>query len=248
MSIKAAVVDDEPLARARLKRLLKKHSVNVVADGESGIDALNIIDKHTIDILFIDINMPLMNGLDAVRQIDQIAQDSPDSQLPAIVFCTAYDEYAIQAFQTNAVAYLLKPFDSDDVAAALLKATSVNRLQLNQLNQEQNLVQTLSIHHDGVLQNMDVAEFAYFKSVDKHVYAVLKTEQEVFIDQTLAQLEEKLNERFVRIHRNALLNKDCVGRLLRSDEGHAQVELKGGNTRLSVSRRHLSDVKKCFEL
>lgn len=247
MSIQAAVVDDEPLARARLTRLLEKHSVNVVAQGESGLDALNIVNEHSIDILFIDINMPLMNGLDAVRQIDQIAQESPESQIPAIVFCTAYDEYAIQAFQTNAVAYLLKPFTADDVSAALLKATSLNRLQINKLNQSKNLVETLSIHHDGVLQNIDVSGFAYFKSVDKHVYAVLKTNQQILIDQTLAQLEEKLEKRFVRIHRNALLNKDSAGRLLRNEEGHAEVELKGGHTKLSVSRRHLSDVKKCFE-
>ncbi len=246
MTIQAAVVDDEPLARARLVRLLEGQSVGVVAQGETGLDVVKIIKNQTIDILFVDINMPQMNGLEAVRKITQISQQMPNVQMPAIVFCTAYDEYAVQAFQTNAIAYLLKPFGADDVKAALAKATRVNRLQVSQLAQQQESVTTLAIHHDGVLQNMNVSGFAYFKSVDKHVYVVTENQQEILVNQTLAQLEEKLHANFVRIHRNALLNKDFAGRLLRTEAGHTQVELKDGHTVLAVSRRHLNDIKSCF--
>jgi len=159
------------------------------------------------------------------------------------VFCTAYDEFAIQAFQTNAIAYLLKPFGAQDIRAALQKATSLNQLQVNQLNESNNVTNTIAIHYDGALQNMDVSRFSYFKSVDKHVYAVLQDDQQILVNQTLAQLEKKLSNDFVRIHRNALLNKACAGRLLRNDSGQVEVELKNSVTTLAVSRRHLSDVK-----
>lgn len=247
MTIQAAIVDDEPLARARLLRLLQAQSVNVVAQGETGLDAVNIVQNESVDVLFIDINMPLMNGLEAVEKIAAISQDKPDMRMPAIVFCTAYDEYAVKAFQTNAIAYLLKPFGAEDVSAALTKATQVNRLQLTQLSQSNEAAATLVIHHGGVLQNMDVTRCAYFKSVDKHVYVVTESEQEILVNQTLAELEKKFHTSFVRIHRNALLNRKFAGRLLRNDKGHVQVELKGGGTTLAVSRRHLADIKSCFE-
>lgn len=161
MKVSAAVIDDEPLGRARLKRLLAEQQVDVLAEGETGLDAIRLVKQYEVDLMFIDINMPLMNGLQAVQEIDQFVTGQQDRKSPAIVFCTAYDEYAVQAFKTNAVAYVLKPFSEHDLNAAIRKATHLSRLQITQLQQSQDASATLAVHYDGALQNIDVSNFMY---------------------------------------------------------------------------------------
>jgi two-component system response regulator AlgR len=236
----AAVVDDEPLARIRLKRLLEMRDVQVVAEGENGVQAIEIIRQHRIDILFIDINMPVMNGLDAVREIDSL-----DENGPAVVFCTAYDEYAIDAFRTNAIAYLLKPFDVEELQAVLHKAKRVSRLQLGHLRDSQTFEKALTIHHHGVLKNIPISEIVYFYSNDKNVFAVFKDGLEVLVDKTLMQLETELEEDVIRIHRGYLVNRREISILFRH-ENQSKIELESLDRSLVVSRRHLAQVKQCF--
>jgi two-component system response regulator AlgR len=236
----AAVVDDEPLARMRLKRLLEMRDVRVVAEGENGAQAIEIVQQNRIDILFIDINMPVMNGLDAVRAIDSL-----DDNGPAVVFCTAYDEYAIHAFRTNAIAYLLKPFDVEELQAVLQKAKRVSRLQLGQLRNSQTLEKALTIHHLGVFKNIPISEIVYFYSNDKNVFAVFKDGLEVLVDQTLIQLETELEEDVIRIHRGYLVNRREISILFRH-ENQSKIELESLDRSLVVSRRHLAQVKQCF--
>jgi two-component system response regulator AlgR len=236
----AAVVDDEPLARIRLKRLLEMRDVRVVAEGENGAQAIEIVQQNRIDILFIDINMPVMNGLDAVRAIDSLGDNGP-----AVVFCTAYDEYAIDAFRTNAIAYLLKPFDVEELQSVLQKAKRVSRLQLGQLRNSQTLEKALTIHHLGVLKNIPISEIVYFFSNDKNVFAVFKDGLEVLVDQTLIQLERELEEDVIRIHRGYLVNRREISILFRH-ENQSKIELKSLDRSLVVSRRHLAQVKQCF--
>jgi len=240
MTMLAAVVDDEPLARIRLKRLLEMHEVQVVAQGENGAQAIEIVKQHCIDILFIDINMPVMNGLDAVRAIDSL-----DENGPAVVFCTAYDEYAIDAFRTNAIAYLLKPFDVEELESVLQKAKRVSRLQLGQLRDSQTLEKALTIHHLGVLKNIPISAIVYFYSNDKNVFAVFRDGLEVLVDQTLIQLESELEEDVIRIHRGYLVNRREVSILFRH-ANQSKIELKSLDRSLVVSRRHLAQVKQCF--
>lgn len=240
MTMLAAVVDDEPLARMRLKRLLEMRDVRVVAEGENGAQAIEIVQQNRIDILFIDINMPVMNGLDAVRAIDSL-----DDNGPAVVFCTAYDEYAIDAFRTNAIAYLLKPFDVEELQAVLQKAKRVSRLQLGQLRNSQTLEKALTIHHLGVLKNIPISEIVYFYSNDKNVFAVFKDGLEVLVDQTLIQLERELEEDVIRIHRGYLVNRREISILFRH-ENQSKIELESLDRSLVVSRRHLAEVKQCF--
>jgi two-component system response regulator AlgR len=240
MTMLAAVVDDEPLARMRLKRLLEMRDVRVVAEGENGAQAIEIVQQNRIDILFIDINMPVMNGLDAVRAIDSL-----DDNGPAVVFCTAYDEYAIDAFRTNAIAYLLKPFDVEELQAVLQKAKRVSRLQLGQLRNSQTLEKALTIHHLGVFKNIPISEIVYFYSNDKNVFAVFKDGLEVLVDQTLIQLETELEEDVIRIHRGYLVNRREIFILFRH-ENQSKIELESLDRSLVVSRRHLAQVKQCF--
>jgi len=237
MSIRAVVVDDEPLARTRLTRLLTAEGVNVLYQGCNGQEAISLVE---IDVLFIDINMPIKNGLQAAQEIS--AMDRP----PAIVFCTAYDEYAVQAFKTNAVSYLLKPIQAEDIRSALEKASSLSRFQIGQMLDQKEIVSYLTIHYQGFLQNIPLSEFLYFRSVNKNIFATLLNGEDVLVDKSLKQLEADLGNEFIRIHRGVLMNRHQVSRLIRQEDGKVFVILKSLGIRLAVSRRHLSEVKKCF--
>lgn len=242
MSIKAIVVDDEPLARARLRRLLIAQGVDVVAEGENGLQAVSLVERQQVDMLFLDINMPVMTGLEAAAQIGASAK-----QAPAIVFCTAYDEFAIQAFNTNATAYLLKPIQANDIATAINKATSISQLQLSQILEQQQGTKTIAVNYRGALQNMELSKFAYFSSIDKNVFAVLSDGEQILIDKTLKFLESQYAGDLLRVHRSTLINQAYAERLLRGVSGNTSVILKNFETPLAVSRRHLSEVKKCFQ-
>lgn len=242
MAIRAIVVDDEPLARARLRRLLSSQGVDVVADGSNGVEAVELVQIHNVDMLFIDINMPLKSGIQAAEDIVALLEKPP-----AIVFCTAYDQYAIDAFKTNATAYLLKPIQVEDIANAIEKATSISRLQLNQLMAQQSPIKSLAVHYQGGLKNIELTKFAYFCSIDKSVFAVLQGGEQILIDKTLKVLEAEYLADLVRVHRSTLINRHQVDRLVRDQDGKVSIVLKGSDKALSVSRRHLSEVKKCFQ-
>ena len=240
MKISALVVDDEPLARSRLKRLLNDLNVDVVAEGADGKQALDLVAKHPVDMLFIDINMPILNGLDAATEISNMV-DQP----PSIVFCTAYDDYAIQAFKANASSYLLKPVSREELAEVISRAARVNKMQLNNLDSAKPPT-TLAIGADQSIENVDLESIGYFRSVDKHVFALLAERGEVLIDFTLKELESKFGLAFVRCHRNALLNRSYLAKLTRDEDGKPFVHMKNCEAVFQVSRRHLADVKRCF--
>jgi len=243
MTIKAIAVDDEPLARARLVRLLTMQGVKVIAQGENGQQAIDLVfENKDVDILFIDINMPIKTGLQAVNDICATHQDPP-----AIVFCTAYDEYALDAFKTNAVAYLLKPIQAEDIANAIEKASHVNKFQRTNLFEQESGNKTIAVHHEGVLQNLPVTRFLFFKSENKNVFGILDNGQELLIDNTLKNLAEQFDSDFVRTHRATLMNKKQASSLLKEESGAVFVKLKDSEFNLPVSRRHLSEVKKCFQ-
>lgn len=240
MTVNAAIVDDEPLARSRLKRLLSMQNVNVVAEGENGYHALQIAERDDVDIMFLDINMSQKNGLDAAREMNELV-----AQPPALIFCTAYDHFAVEAFKTNAIAYLLKPFETKDLEAALQKASSVSRLQVAKLVELQSDNVSIPMTIAGVLENVPASKVLYFHSVDKHVYAVLESGSENLIDVTLKEVEEKYKTQFVRVNRSVVVNRGQALRLVR-EAGAPQLEIKYNSTRFLISRRRLSEVKECF--
>ncbi|MFT5135964.1 MAG: two-component system response regulator AlgR [Arenicella sp.] len=241
MKINALVVDDEPLARNRLKRMLEDLNVEVLGEGADGNQAIELLERYAVDMLFIDINMPTKDGLAAADEIMQTVE-----RPPSIVFCTAYDEYAIQAFKANASAYLLKPVTREDLAEVIQRAAQINRMQLNQLQAQTESGSTLAIGVDLTIENVDIKRIAYFRSVDKHVYASLAARGEVLVDFTLKELESNYALSFVRCHRNALLNRSYLAKLSRDEDGKSFVSLKNCEAVFQVSRRHLAEVKKCF--
>ena len=235
-------MDDEPLARSRLKRQLLALDIEVVAEGCNGQDAIDLVLNNEVELLFIDIQMPVKDGLQAVKEIEQKL-----SALPAIIYCTAHDEYALQAFSTNAVAYLLKPANSEDIEAAIKKAATVTKLQVDEFNTQSTPEAMLTIHYRGAVQKTPISEFSYFNSVDKSVFANLLTGEQILVDHTLKGLQQQFGDQLIRIHRSMLVNTSHVYRLTKDDSGSVYIELLSGGDGLKVSRRHVTEVKKCFD-
>ena len=235
------LVDDEPLARERLERLLARLRPQVqcfhAADGEQ---ALATVAGGSIDLVLLDINMPGIGGLEVAAQLDEV--ESP----PAVIFCTAYDEYALSALQHQVVAYLLKPVRQADLARALDAAGRVNRLQLAGLQREMEGTGGARSHvhspSQGGLQSLPVDEIRCFVAQEKYVTAY-SPDAEMVIADTLRDLEQELGERFVRVHRNTLVALQHVSGLQRTDTGGWCLELEGLALRPQVSRRHLTEVK-----
>jgi len=236
------VVDDEPLARARLERFINAMSeVELLAIGANGKEAIELAEKHEPDVLLLDIEMPSMTGLEAAKVIlEQF------SEPPAIIFCTAYDEYALEAFSTSAVAYLLKPIDYNDLKTAILRAQRLSRLQLHHLESTSSDDQQINIDQDGYLAKLPVADLVYFRAEGKSVVAGLMDSTEVIVDYTLKTLEESLAKGFVRVHRSSLINKRYLKELISDGDGQKALRLHHTDLVFQVSRRHLKLVKEVF--
>ncbi|QIB65255.1 LytR/AlgR family response regulator transcription factor [Kineobactrum salinum] len=236
--MKILVVDDEPLARDRLLRLLQKlRPEATVLQAGSGEQALIMLAREQPSLLLLDIRMPGLDGIAVAVQLDALPQP------PALIFCTAYDEYALEALRHQAVAYLLKPVREAELARALALAGRVNRLQLEALDGAlpTGRSQVSSQGHRGV-ETLPVAEVRCFVAEQKYVNAVAP-ERELLLPDALKDLECELARDFVRVHRNALVALRHVRRLRRDPDGCWYVELDGVALCPQVSRRHLAEVK-----
>jgi len=183
-----------------------------------------------------------VDGLEAAEHL--LKSESP----PAVIFCTAYDEHALQAFKVHAVDYLLKPVSRDDLSAALGRAKSMTKGKLHALEGE--------VHNDGSprrkhisarthkgIELVGVDDVRYFMADQKYV-TVRHGEVEVLIDETLKELEDEFPNLFVGIHRNSLLSLNFLEGMEMSTAGHYQVRLRGIEERLTVSRRHVAGLRK----
>lgn len=239
LKLKAIVVDDEPLARARLARLAGMCGLQVIGQGENGVDACQLAADTDAHILFLDIDMPRKNGIDAAFEITQM------NDPPCIVFCTAYDEYAIKAFESGAMAYLLKPISIDDMSAAVEKAGRVSRAQLETIASMRPEEEFVSYVNEGILKRAPLSAFVAFYSLSKHVYAVNADQQETLVDITLKQLEDRYVDTLIRVHRGAVVNRNKISEIRRVNDGRYEVVVEGGFA-VQISRRHLKRVKECF--
>lgn len=243
------IVDDEPLARERLSRLvgdLEGYSVMEPGAG-NGDEALTMIDSLKPDVVLLDIRMPgALDGLQVAARLCE--RDAP----PAVVFCTSDDEFALDAFQVSAVGYLVKPVRSELLLEALKKAERPNRVQLAALTRPAaetgNGPRThISARTRKGIELIPLDQVIYF--IADHKYVTLRHEGgEVLLDEPLKALEDEFGDRFVRIHRNALVARERIERLQRTPLGHFQLYLKGLNgDALIVSRRHVAGVRKMMQ-
>jgi two-component system response regulator AlgR len=190
--------------------------------------------------LLMDIRMPVMDGLEAATHL--MSMDTP----PAVIFTTAYDQHALEAFEVNAVDYLLKPIRKDRLASALQKARRVTLRQLRQLNkaQDEPAARThISVHMRGQINLIPVQDIIYFMADSKYVTVRTATESHL-IEDSLVSLEEEFGERFLRIHRNALVAAPFIRGIEKQPSGRWRVLLKGIDDKLDVSRRHTPAVRR----
>lgn len=242
MKIRALVVDDEPLARSRMLRLIDQiKSIEVVGVAEHGEQAVELACQLQPSLIFMDVEMPRMTGISAAKIIRAKLEDCQ----PAIIFCTAYDGYALEAFSVNATAYLLKPFSLDDIKDAIDRAFEVSVLQ-GHVTKDSGPEKIFLMRSGVSAERLSFSEINYFRSEDKCVLAGMVNAKEVVVDLTLKEIELNHADQVVRVHRNSLVVKSKIQRLVRV-EGKDYVRLYNCEREFQVSRRALPGVRKSFD-
>jgi len=247
--LKILLVDDEPLARERLRTLLGDIAIQfpteVVGEAGNGLAALACIREQAVDVVLADIRMPGMDGIELAGHLG--AFEKP----PAVIFTTAYDNYAVQAFDLNALDYLLKPVRTQRLLTALQKvrgAVPADPALLAGIGREvRGSGRThLSSHERGRLMLVPVAEVLYFKADLKYVTA-RTVEREFLLDEALTHLETEFAERFIRLHRAVLVAKLALAGFEKAAgddaEAYGWALLRGVPEKLPVSRRQWAPAK-----
>jgi len=255
MTINVVIVDDEPLAREGISlRLQQEKDINIVAECENGSDAIRTILSLKPDLVFLDIKMPKVNGFDVVNAVGS-------EHMPPVIFLTAYDEYAIEAFNAHAIDYLLKPIDNERFKECLSHARehilknkiSQRSEQLTQLlNQTQGLTSTpnsthlsaanvnnerLVIRSNGhvyLLKSEDI----YWVEAEGDYVSVHTPQKSHLVRETMKNMEQRLSEQgFQRVHRSSIVNLHYVSELISLDSGDYQIILRD-NTKVKLSRNY----------
>lgn len=235
---KILIADDEPLARDRLRRLVDAlPGYQVCGEAADGDATLREVAVQAPDIVLLDIRMPGQDGLAVAEQLSAL------NHPPAIIFCTAFDHYAINAFDVHAVAYLLKPVRREALNDALARAGRVNRVQLQALqnrdlsNESQIAVRT----HKGT-ELIDLTSIQFCEA-DQKCVTIHHSSGETVTDFTLKELEQTYPGHLLRIHRHTLVGVRFIKSLRRNRDGHYLMDLREGPGPLSVSRRHATVVR-----
>jgi two-component system response regulator AlgR len=237
--LRVLIVDDEAPARQRLRDLLSdcalEMPVEVAGEAANGRHALELLGERGADVLLLDIRMPEMDGIELAQHVQKLAPP------PAIIFTTAYDDYAVRAFEVHAVDYLVKPIRGARLHEALLRARKVPPLKtvtLQALRPEPRV--NLAVNERGRIHLVPVAAIVFLKAELKYV-TVRTAVREYLIEESLLALEQEFADRFVRVHRNCLVAKSAVLGFERATgpdgEGRWLVVLDGIAEKIAVSRR-----------
>lgn len=243
MTIRTLIVDDEPLARERIRKLLEKETdVEIVGECADGREAVTAIGGQRPDLVFLDIQMPELDGFGVLAQIDR-------SAMPAVVFVTAYDRFALRAFEVHAMDYLLKPFDGQRFRSALERARErIRRQQTGELSERVSellaglktgakIQDRLAVKVAGKVLFLKMEEIDWIEAADNYVSLHVGNEAHLHRE-TMAALEEKLPaDKFMRISRSTIVNIERIKELQPLFHGEYAVILRSG-TRLTLSRSH----------
>ncbi len=244
MALKVLIVDDEPPARERLRSLLVEiGNVEVVGEAITGEQGVQSAVALSPDVVLLDVRMPGMDGIEAARHLNALEEP------PAVIFATAYDEYAINAFDAQAIGYLLKPIRKEKLAAALAQASRLTRPQLQKLaasGTSERRTHIAARHREG-LRLIPLEEVQFFFAEQKYT-TVRHLKGEDLIEDSLRALEEELGAAFVRIHRNALVSARFLDRIERNPDGQYFVHLRGCEAPLQVSRRMAGELRDRFRI
>ncbi len=238
--LKTLIVDDEALARDRLRSLVEELGAGeVIAEAKNGQQAIEAIQQQHPDIVLMDIRMPGMDGIEAAKHIANM--ENP----PAVIFTTAYGDYALDAFDAHAIYYLLKPIRKERLEDALNRAKAMTQTIIESLQDDLPTTRThLSVFVQGNIQLVPVNQIIYFRADQKYVSVFTIDGEEVLIEESLKSLEEEFGKDFLRIHRNTLIAKNAINKLEKTIEGKFIIKLKNLEEPLVISRRLLSSVRK----
>jgi two-component system LytT family response regulator len=242
MSVKTIIIDDERLARTELKKLLQEHNdIEVVDEATNVEEGLEKIELHNPDLIFLDIQMPGKTGFDLLEELDKI---------PKVIFTTAYDEYAIKAFEVNALDYLLKPIEPKRLTDSIQKVFIEN----NKESSEENSNKSLLNENDQVFVKdgekcwfVKLNEIRLFESVGNYAKVYFGSNKPLIL-KSLNSLEERLDDKyFFRANRKHIINLRWVEKIEPYFNGGLLVELKGGE-KIEISRRQTVKFKETMSL
>jgi two-component system LytT family response regulator len=252
MKIKTLIVDDEPLARDRVKRFLRDEAdVEIVGECGNGVEALAAIREQKPDLVFLDIQMPEKNGFEVVRALNA-------KTLPTVIFVTAYDQYALQAFDVHALDYLLKPFNRERIHRAVARAREhIEHKNLGNLDErlasliadlrgEKKYLDRLVVKAVGRVFFLKTDEIEWIEAAGNYVKLHVGRDSHM-IRETMNGIEAKLDpEKFLRIHRSTVVHIDCIKELHPMFSGDYAVILRNG-TELALSRNYRERFLELFE-
>jgi two-component system response regulator AlgR len=238
------IADDEAPARQRLRDLLDEIRASfplaIVDEARTGREALEVVNREKVDVVLLDIRMPDMDGMEAARHLAGMAQP------PAIIFTTAFDSYALKAFEVNAIDYLLKPIRRERLLAALGKTHAAPPVSREALAAAANMPRRhLSVHERGKIHLVPLADILYLRAELKYV-TVRTAQREFLVEESLTKLEEEFADSFVRIHRNCIVARAAIsGFEKNADESESgwAVVIRATGEKLPVSRRQQAVVK-----
>ena len=245
-ALRVVVADDEAPARSRIRDLLEdcaaSLALQVVGEAANGHELLEFLQRVPADVVLLDIRMPEMDGVEAAHHIQKLAEP------PAVIFTTAYDSYALKAFELHALDYLVKPIRLRRLYDALTRVRSITPLSLDVLQQiAPEARRHLSVQERGRVILVPVDKILYMRAELKYV-TIRTAEREHLLEESLTRLEQEFHQRFVRVHRSCLVARDAVDRFERAStddglEGGWSVVLRGLDERLPVSRRQQHVIK-----
>ncbi len=246
--LKTIIIDDEQLARQRLKRLLKEHDViDIVAEAENGAEGLILIEQLQPDLVFLDIEMPILSGFEMLAKL---------KHQPKIVFTTAYDQYAIKAFEEDSVDYLLKPIESERLEKTIKKLKQTHQIS-NQVNIEDLLlkisgkknIKTLTVKLGDKILLVKLVDIVHVQAEDKYVFLHTADGKKHLTDFTLSNLEEKLPEEFIRVHRSDIINSNFIKEIRKGFNGALIFVLNNTvETRVTSSRSNSEVLRERFDI
>jgi len=251
MKIRVLIVDDEPLARQRIRDLLKKDSsFEIVGESGNGIDAISQIQERTPDLVFLDIQMPELNGFEVLETVGV-------ENIPQVIFVTAYDQYALRAFEVHALDYLLKPFDRNRFEEALDRArdhlemrkngefSTRLREMLHEVKAETKYLDRLIVKTEGRIFFIKTDEITWIGAAGNYVSLHVSKDEHLVRD-TMHGMENKLDpNKFIRIHRSTIVNLERIKEIQPWFNGEYLVILND-DTRLTMSRKYRERFKDYF--
>lgn len=255
--LKTLLIDDEALAISRLRRLLDKHrdTFEVVGDAPNGAEGLMLIENLQPDVIFLDIEMPLLNGFEMLSRLTTV---------PMVIFATAFDQYAIRAFEENSVDYLLKPIEADRLTRTAAKIRALverndpapisnpmteNVMRLLAQMQPKKEIYSISVKTGDKIRLVPLSDIAYFEAEDKYVFLSTMDGQKFLTTYTITTLSEKLPDTFVRVSRSVLVNRHKIAEVHRHFDGKFMLALSDKKaTKLTTGSTYGEAVRQMLEL